>query len=255
MTLTIKEITQVINTINTIEELENHECFLDERKGVQKAITRRRKVLEKERALRQKYIDMSHFENKILSKNPNAIICGIDEVGRGPLAGPVVACATILNPNHNYLGLDDSKKVPVTKRQELNDSLKNNVTAYAFGIATATEIDEFNIYKATQIAMQRAIDGLSVQPTHLLIDAMKLDNALPQESLIKGDARSVSIAAASIMAKVFRDDYMTQLSKEYPAYGFEKNAGYGTKQHLMAIDDIGIMKEHRKSFEPIKSLL
>lgn len=103
--------------------------------------------------------------------------------------------------------------------------------------------------------MQRAIDGLSVQPTHLLIDAMTLDNALTQVSLIKGDARSVSIAAASIMAKVFRDDYMTQLSKDYPEYGFEKNAGYGTKQHLLAIDDIGIMKEHRKSFEPIKSLM
>ena len=100
--------------------------------------------------------------------------------------------------------------------------MKNNVTAFAYGIATAEEIDEFNIYKATQIAMQRAIDGLSVQPTHLLIDAMTLDNALPQVSLIKGDARSVSIAAASIMAKVFRDDYMTQLSKDYPEYGFEK---------------------------------
>ncbi len=104
--------------------------------------------------------------------------------------------------------------------------------------------------------MQRAIDGLSVQPTHLLIDAMTLDNALPQVSLIKGDARSVSIAAASIMAKVFRDDYMTQLSKDYPEYGFEKKTRVTVpKQHLLAIDDIGIMKEHRKSFEPIKSLL
>lgn len=254
MTLTIKEITQVINTINTIEELENHEFFLDKRKGVQTAITRRRKVLEKEQALKEKYAEMTYFENEILKENPNAIICGIDEVGRGPLAGPVVACATILNSNHNYLGLDDSKKVPVTKRLELNEALKNEVTAFAYGIATAEEIDEFNIYKATQIAMRRAIDGLSVQPTHLLIDAMTLDNALPQVSLIMGDARSVH-CTASIMAKVFRDDYMTQLSKDYPEYGFEKNAGYGTKQHLLAIDDIGIMKEHRKSFEPIKSLL
>lgn len=255
MTLTIKEVTQLINAVNTIEELENHECFLDERKGVQNAIARRRKALEKEQALKEKYVEMTYFENEILKEHPNAIICGIDEVGRGPLAGPVVACATILNSNHNYLGLDDSKKVPVTKRLELNEALKNEVTAFAYGIATAEEIDEFNIYKATQIAMQRAIDGLLVQPTHLLIDAMTLDNALPQVSLIKGDARSVSIAAASIMAKVFRDDYMTQLSKDYPEYGFEKNAGYGTKQHLLAIDDIGIMKEHRKSFEPIKSLL
>ncbi|HHO5101930.1 TPA: ribonuclease HII [Staphylococcus aureus] len=227
MTLTIKEVTQLINAVNTIEELENHECFLDERKGVQNAIARRRKALEKEQALKEKYVEMTYFENEILKEHPNAIICGID----------------------------DSKKVPITKRLELNEALKNEVTAFAYGIATAEEIDEFNIYKATQIAMQRAIDGLSVQPTHLLIDAMTLDNALPQVSLIKGDARSVSIAAASIMAKVFRDDYMTQLSKDYPEYGFEKNAGYGTKQHLLAIDDIGIMKEHRKSFEPIKSLL
>ena len=213
---------------------------------------REARKLEKLRLEKERMYEMFSFEREY---GDHQAICGIDEVGRGPLAGPVVACATILNSNHNYLGLDDSKKVPVTKRLELNEALKNEVTAFAYGIATAEEIDEFNIYKATQIAMQRAIDGLSVQPTHLLIDAMTLDNALPQVSLIKGDARSVSIAAASIMAKVFRDDYMTQLSKDYPEYGFEKNAGYGTKQHLLAIDDIGIMKEHRKSFEPIKSLL
>ncbi len=114
----------MINAVNTIEELENHECFLDERKGVQTAITRRRKALEKEQALKEKYVEMTYFENEILKKaHYNAIICGIDKV-EGPLAGPVVACATILNSNHNYLGLDDWKKVPVTKRLELNEALK-----------------------------------------------------------------------------------------------------------------------------------
>lgn len=255
MTSTIKEIRDQLVLIQSIEELEAHVPNEDTRKGVQKAIESRKKYLIKQQELENNYISMNHYENEILNHDNEALICGIDEVGRGPLAGPVVACAVILNKGHHYLGLNDSKKVPAKQRLILNEELKNNVTSYAYGIATPQEIDDLNIYKATQVAMQRAINQLSIQPTHLLIDAMKLDNDIPQISIIKGDAKSVSIAAASIMAKEYRDNYMKELANDYPNYGFEKNVGYGTKQHLEAIDTFGVINEHRKSFEPIKSML
>lgn len=236
MTSTIKEIRDQLALIQSIEELEAHVANEDTRKGVQKAIESRKKQLFKQQELESDYIIMNHYENEILNHNNEALICGVDEVGRGPLAGPVVACAVILNRDHHYLGLNDSKKVPAKQRSILNEKLKDNVMSYAYGIATPQEIDDLNIYRATQVAMQRAIDQLSIKPTHLLIDAMKLDNNIPQTSIIKGDAKSASIAAASIMAKEYRDDYMKELANEYPNYGFEKNVGYGTKQHLEAID-------------------
>lgn len=255
MTSTIKEIRDQLALVQSIEELEAHVANEDTRKGVQKAIESRKKYLIKQQELENNYISMNHYENEILNHDNESLICGIDEVGRGPLAGPVVACAVILNKGHHYLGLNDSKKVPAKQRLILNEELKNNVTSYAYGIATPQEIDDLNIYKATQVAMQRAINQLSIQPTHLLIDAMKLDSDIPQTSIIKGDAKSVSIAAASIMAKEYRDNYMKELANDYPNYGFEKNVGYGTKQHLEAIDTFGVVNEHRKSFEPIKSML
>ena len=255
MTSTIKEIRDQLALVQSIEELEAHVANEDTRKGVQKAIESRKKYLIKQQELENNYISMNHYENEILNHDNESLICGIDEVGRGPLAGPVVACAVILNKGHHYLGLNDSKKVPAKQRLILNEELKNNVTSYAYGIATPQEIDDLNIYKATQVAMQRAINQLSIQPTHLLIDAMKLDNDIPQTSIIKGDAKSVSIAAASIMAKEYRDNYMKELANDYPNYGFEKNVGYGTKQHLEAIDTFGVVNEHRKSFEPINSML
>lgn len=255
MTSTIKEIRDQLALIQSIEELEAHVANEDTRKGVQKAIESRKKYLIKQQELENNYISMNHYENEILNHDNEALICGIDEVGRAPLAYPVVACAVILNKGHHYLGLNDSKKVPAKQRLILNEELKNNVTSYAYGIATPQEIDDLNIYKATQVAMQRAINQLSIQPTHLLIDAMKLDNDIPQTSIIKGDAKSVSIAMTSIMAKEYRDNYMKELANDYPNYGFEKNVGYGTKQHLEAIDTFGVINEHRKSFEPIKSML
>ena len=178
MSKTIKEMKSIIDQIDSLEVLEQHECNIDARKGVQKAIASRRKQLEKELALIRNYEDMNWYENDILAQNNKAIICGIDEVGRGPLAGPVVACAVILNPGHRYLGLNDSKKVSAKNRVILNQQLKEGVTDYAYGIATSAEIDEMNIYQATRLAMQRAIDQLNIQPTQLLIDAMTLDLSL-----------------------------------------------------------------------------
>ena len=238
MSLTIKEIKEKLSRIETLEELHKHEANNDSRKGVINAVKSREKNILKQQALEEHYLSMNQYENNIMSSNRDALICGIDEVGRGPLAGPVVACAVILEKNHHYIGLDDSKKVSPKNRARLNQNLKENV-----------------YYRATQLAMLRAINQLDVTPTHLLIDAMTLDIDIPQTSIIKGDAKSVSIAAASIMAKEYRDQYMRQLSKQFPEYGFDKNAGYGTKQHLKAIDQVGIINEHRQSFEPIKSMM
>ncbi|RIP33537.1 ribonuclease HII [Staphylococcus gallinarum] len=253
MKQTITEITNLLKAQQSIASIQEQDYYQDERKGVQSAIKRRIKQLEKEQALFDKYIEMSQFENEILKINESARICGIDEVGRGPLAGPVVACAVILNKDHRFTGLNDSKQLSAKKRNELESELTSKVYAYAYGSASVEEIDTINIYEATKLAMKRAIAALEVRPDHLLIDAMELDTDIPQTSIIKGDAKSISIAAASVLAKEYRDRYMRELSKKYNFYGFEKNAGYGTQQHLDGIKKYGIISEHRKSFEPIKS--
>ncbi|MBI5972318.1 ribonuclease HII [Staphylococcus caledonicus] len=255
MTLTIKEAKDLLETIQSVDDLNQHELNKDKRKGIQQSINRRRKQLLKEQEMIEHYNYMNKYENMLLGENPEALICGIDEVGRGPLAGPVVACAVILNTGHNFLGLDDSKKLSANKREMLNAQLKEDVLDYAYGIASPKEIDELNIYNATKLAMERAIGQLKQQPNYLLIDAMKLDNDIPQTSIIKGDAKSVSIAAASVMAKEYRDTLMKALAEEYPGYDFEKNVGYGTKAHLEGLRNLGITPYHRKSFEPIKSML
>lgn len=255
MAQTIKEVKALLATITNVEELDNHELNADSRKGVQQSIAQRRKQLLKEQEIIQHYQVMNKYENELLERHPEALICGIDEVGRGPLAGPVVACAVILNPGHQYLGLDDSKKVSAVKRELLNQQLKEGVLDYAYGIASAEEIDQLNIYNATKVAMERAIAQLKHQPDHLLIDAMTLDNSIPQTSIIKGDAKSVSIAAASIMAKEYRDTLMKEIAEAYPGYDFDKNVGYGTKAHLEGLNQLGITPYHRKSFEPVKSML
>ncbi|ADC87742.1 MULTISPECIES: ribonuclease HII [Staphylococcus] len=255
MKITIKEAKAQLNKVTTLEALSNHALHLDERKGVKQAIRVRQRQLEKELKLEQDYQRMMKYEQEILQQQPDAIICGIDEVGRGPLAGPVVACAVILNANHHYLGLNDSKKVSAVNRAQLNQDLMANVRGYAYGIASAAEIDQLNIYRATQVAMQRAINQLQVRPTHLLIDAMSIDSTISQTAIIKGDAKSVSIAAASIMAKEYRDHLMRDYAQVYPYYGFDKNVGYGTKAHLAGLKQYGVTPIHRRTFEPVKSML
>ncbi|SCS95821.1 ribonuclease HII [Staphylococcus caeli] len=252
---TIQSIKLALQDITSIKDLEESAYLQDTRKGVQNAIVQRRKQLEKEQQLLDNYLTMTEFEAAILAEDEHALICGIDEVGRGPLAGPVVASAVILNENHQYKGLNDSKKLSSKQRNLLESQLLKKAHAYGYGQATVEEIDHYNIYEATKIAMLRAIEALPVKPTHLLVDAMTLDIDIPQTSLIKGDARSVSIAAASVLAKEYRDKYMRELGERYPGYGFDKNAGYGTQQHLEGIKNYGILNEHRKTFEPIKSLL
>jgi ribonuclease HII len=188
-------------------------------------------------------IEDSHFENGI------QIICGVDEAGRGPLAGPVCAAAVILPPHADIPGLNDSKKLSDKRRRELFPVIKERAVAYGIGIATHEEIDQINILQATYLAMERAIQALSVKPELVLIDGNRAkDFGLPVETVIKGDSRSASIAAASILAKVTRDDMMLELANTYPQYGFEIHKGYGTKAHYAALDAHGISPIHRMSF-------
>jgi len=199
------------------------------------------------------------IETDLWSKNINNI-CGIDEVGRGCLAGPVYSAAVVLDQNTNFEYKDfnqinDSKKLSEKKREKLFDYIID-ISKFGIGICTVEEIDHLGIQEAVKVSMKRAVESLEIQPDHLLIDNMKLDLDIPQTSIIKGDQISKSISSASIIAKVSRDNLMkNQISNNYPMYKFEKNKGYGTKEHMDAIKTFGITKQHRKSFEPIKSMI
>ncbi len=177
------------------------------------------------------------------------IICGVDEAGRGPLAGPVVAAAVILPPHAEIPGLNDSKKLSDKRRRELFPVIKERAVAYGIGIATHEEIDEINILQATYLAMERALGQLSVKPDLALIDGNRAkDFGLPVRTVVKGDSLSASIAAASVLAKVTRDDMMLELAETYPGYGFEIHKGYGTKAHYEALTNLGACPIHRMTF-------
>jgi ribonuclease HII len=185
-----------------------------------------------------------------------ARIAGLDEAGRGPLAGPVVAAAVVLSPDLFIPGVTDSKQVAEPERERLYDEIRGQALCFGIGIVDELTIDEVNIYQATIIAMERALQSLSLQPDYLLLDAMTLSRiSIPQKSLIKGDCRSHSIAAASILAKVTRDRLMRDLHKKFPQYNFEKHKGYGTKEHLALIQKYGPCDAHRKSFNPVAAML
>ena len=195
-------------------------------------------------------MEMLGFEKKLYKKGYN-LIGGIDEVGRGPLVGPVVAACVILPKNFYHESIKDSKKLSEKKREELYDIIMNNAIDVGIGIIDSKRIDEINIYEATKEAMLMAINNMKLKPEYLLIDAMKLNTNIPYEAIIKGDAKSESIAAASIIAKVTRDRMLIELDKEYPMYNFKKNKGYGTKEHIEAINKYGVLDSHRRSFKPV----
>ena len=192
---------------------------------------------------------MKEFENELYESGIK-YIAGIDEVGRGPLVGPVVTAAVILPKDFYDERINDSKKLTEKKRELLYDVIMENAVSVGIGISSEDVIDDINILEATKKAMIEAVNNLSVKPQHLLIDAVKLNVDIPQTSIIKGDAKSESIAAASIIAKVTRDRMMIELDKEHPEYDFKHNKGYGTKKHIDAIEKYGILKEHRKTFAP-----
>lgn len=183
-------------------------------------------------------------------------VCGIDEAGRGPLAGPVVAAAVILPQGYELPGLNDSKKLTARKREALYEALMADAAVQkCIAQATVAEIDELNILRATHLAMRRAAEGLPGGVDFCLIDGLPVPGfPLPSRSIVKGDARCLSIAAASILAKVWRDHYMLELHRQFPEYGFDRHAGYGTKAHMQAIRDHGATIHHRRTFAPVAQL-
>ncbi len=193
-------------------------------------------------------INMWEIENNYFAQGIT-VICGVDEAGRGPLAGPVCAAAVILPKNLELPGLNDSKKLTDKKRRELFPLIKEQATAYGIGLASEQEIDEINILQATYLAMERALTQLTVRPELALIDGNRSkDFGVPVQTVVKGDSLSASIAAASILAKVTRDDIMLELAKEYPQYGFDIHKGYGTKAHYAALTELGPSPIHRMTF-------
>lgn len=194
------------------------------------------------------------YESKYYEKG-FIYIAGSDEAGRGPLAGPLVVAACILPKGYKNELINDSKKLTDKKRRYLYDIIKKDAIAYHIEVIDIETIDKINIYQASKLGMKICLENLKVKPEVALLDAMNLDMDYPVESIIKGDEKSVSIAAASILAKVYRDDLMIELDKEYPGYGFAKNKGYGTKEHLLALDTLGITPIHRKTYDPVKTML
>ena len=195
-------------------------------------------------------IDNYKYERD-LNKKGITLIAGVDEVGRGPLIGPVVAAAVILPKNYKLDGLTDSKKLSEKKREAFYEIIKRDAIAIGIGIIDEKRIDEINIYEATKEAMYMAINNLNVRPEHILIDAMPLSLDIPTTSIIKGDLLSINISAASVIAKVTRDHMLYVMDKEYPMYDLKNNKGYGTKKHIEAIKEYGITKYHRLSYKPV----
>ncbi len=196
--------------------------------------------------------DLYKYERE-LNRKGIEIIGGVDEVGRGPLIGSVVTACVVLPKNFRLEGLTDSKKLSEKKRNKFYDVIMNSALAVGIGECSESEIDKYNIYEATKIAMKRAINNASkkIKIEHVLIDAMPLDFDIPTTSIIKGDAKSISIAAASVIAKVTRDRMMYELDKKYPMYDLANNKGYPTKKHIEAIEKYGITKYHRLSYKPV----
>lgn len=193
------------------------------------------------------------YENKAI-KNGYKAVCGVDEAGRGPLAGPVCAAAVILPANTIIDGVNDSKKLTEKKREELFDIIKETAISYSVAFASVEEIENLNILNATMLAMKRAVEGLDVNADYAIIDGNKLPQLdIPCEYIIKGDAKSMSIASASILAKVSRDRLLYKYAQEYPQYRFDKHKGYGTKLHIQALKEFGSCPYHRKSF--LKNIL
>ena len=250
---TIKEIKECLATIDRLDHPLFEELIADGRAGVQAAISKRKRELQKQVEEDQRLEKMLAYEKELYAQGIQ-LIAGVDEVGRGPLAGPVVAAAVILPENCKIPGLNDSKKIPKSKHQAIYQAVLDQALSVGIGVKDNQVIDQVNIYEATKLAMVEAIQELDQQPQHLLIDAMKLDLPISQTSIIKGDANSLSIAAASIVAKVTRDQMMAAYDQEYPGYDFAQNAGYGTSNHLEGLERHGVTPIHRRSFEPIKSM-
>ncbi|MBC1765778.1 ribonuclease HII [Listeria seeligeri] len=251
MSESISDIQKKLSQVNSENDSVFQLYLQDERKGVQKLLISLQKKWEKEAILVQKLTKMKQYENDLYQQGYKCI-AGVDEVGRGPLAGPVVAAAVILPEDFSVVGINDSKQLSELKRETLFELIKQQAIAVGVGIIEHDVIDEVNIYEATKLAMRMALDELDPSPDFILIDAMPLKYTEAELSLIKGDTKSISIAAASIIAKVTRDRLMKDYDVAYPGYDFLHNMGYGTKNHLNGLSTNGVCPIHRLSFAPVK---
>ncbi|MER2088115.1 MAG: ribonuclease HII [Sporosarcina sp.] len=255
--ITLKTIKEITERLKTVEEPEQwmEELAMDTRTGVKNALSRWKRQYDKRKAVEQNHFAKEAFDVSFAAFE-GAMIAGVDEAGRGPLAGPVVTSAVILpRETPELTGLDDSKAVPKAERERLAEKIRNVAIAYSTHIQSAHAIDEMNIYAATRDSMEKAVRGLAVKPDFVIADAMALKTECPTESVIKGDAKSLAIAAASILAKTTRDAIMDELHNDFPVYNFKKNAGYGTAEHVLALQTHGPSEHHRTSFEPVKSMM
>ncbi|QTD42343.1 ribonuclease HII [Sporosarcina sp. Te-1] len=251
---TIKEITERLQNTK-IPEPWMDELKEDSRAGVKNELERWRRRYEKQLIKEAAYMEKKEFDASHMPYD-GALLAGIDEAGRGPLAGPVV-CAAVILPRETQIliGLDDSKKISKPERNRLAELIKQIAVSYSIHIQSSERIDELNIYSATKKSMETAIEDLQVRPDIVLADAMPLHVSCKAVSVVKGDAKSLAIAAASILAKTTRDTLMEQWHEKYPMYNFKQNAGYGTEEHVEALHAFGPCEIHRKTFEPVKSVM
>ncbi|ATO43820.1 ribonuclease HII [Loigolactobacillus coryniformis] len=251
MTESIAQVKQHFSIEPTAEYLA--QLATDPRKGVQQCLLQYEKKQAALAAKKVAFLARRQYEDRLWPNYPQ--IAGIDEVGRGPLAGPVVTAAVILPHDFAVYDVNDSKQLSATKRQLLYRQILEQAVSVSIGVSDVATIDRVNILEATKLAMSQAIAGLSVPPDHLLIDAVKLNTDIPTISMFKGDSHSISIAAASIVAKVVRDHLMLAYDQAYPGYDFADNEGYGTTKHLAGLANYGVTPIHRRSFAPVKKYL
>lgn len=254
MSETVKQIRERLSQLTDRSDPYVQSLATDSRKGVQQALTQFYRRLERQAAAQAAFRQRFRYEEKLWRQGCR-YVAGMDEVGRGPLAGPVVTCAVILRPDFDLVGVTDSKQLTRHEREQLYLQIVNEAVEVSIAVNDREAIDRLNIYAATQDAMIRAVNNLHHRPDQLIVDAVPLKIAIPQTTLIKGDQKSISVAAASIVAKEYRDHLMRDYDRVYPGYGLAENMGYGTKEHLAGLAAHGATPIHRRSFRPVQDYL
>ncbi|MCH4165630.1 MAG: ribonuclease HII [Lentilactobacillus diolivorans] len=254
MKLTISDIKKILKETRSLNDPLFAKFSHDSRKGVQMAIQSAKTRIQAQQRRLAAFEHRFKYERELWHKGIH-YIAGVDEVGRGPLAGPVVAAAAILPKDFDLIDVNDSKQLTPEKRLSLAPIIRKEALCVSIGLVSNEKIDQFNIYQATRMAMKQAIESLSPSPEEIIVDAMQINVPIDQIRLIKGDAKSISVSAASVVAKVYRDQLMDDYAKIYPQYDFHHNAGYGTAKHLAALKKYGPTPIHRRSFSPVQKFL
>ncbi|MGM9891719.1 ribonuclease HII [Limosilactobacillus sp.] len=252
--LTVSQVKDLLKTIDNLTDPRLASLVTDSRKGVQAALAQHQRWVKRRQAALAAFHQRFNYEHSLWQSGCQ-YVAGMDEVGRGPLAGPVVTCAVILDDSFDLVGVTDSKQLTRHEREQLYLKIVDEAVEVSIAVNDRETIDRMNIYAATQDAMMRAVKSLYHRPDHLIVDAVPLPFDFPQTTLIKGDQKSISVAAASIVAKEYRDHLMRDYDRVYPGYGFAENMGYGTKEHLAGLAKYGVTPIHRRSFNPVPKYL